>query len=209
MIVLYVLFILLMCLDNIWVYNKTCSLIAANEKQKAYILSIKSSMTMLILGCFAVFQFIQVSYSPNEYLKSNQMLNMFAVLCFISYLICDCVIGSIEYKKHLQTLSGYTHHIAYIFINIVSLVTGKYPLYMLYMIEELPTLLLSIGRYNKKYRNDIWFGLTFFLTRILYHIFLTWYLRDDKIIVAISLMVLPLHMYWFYGWCKALARRRK
>jgi hypothetical protein len=178
------------------------------EKQKAYILSIKSSVTMLFMGCLALMQFIKVGCDVEKYVKSDQLLNQFSVLFFTGYLICDCLIGSVDYPKYMKSLSGYTHHIAYIFINCVSLLTGKYPVYMLYMIEELPSVLLSIGSYKKKYRNDDVFGLTFFLTRILYHIILTWWLRKDTMITVISLLVLPLHIYWFYGWCTSTTKRR-
>lgn len=196
MIVLYVLFVLLMCVDNVFLYKRVTTENKLTMKQKAYILSIKSSLTMFILGCIAVVQFK----------AGNNPAAVLGVLYFISYLICDCVIGSIDYPKYLQTLSGYTHHIAYIIINMISLITGKYPLYMLYMIEELPTILLSIGSYNKEYRSDNLFGLTFFLTRIVYHIVLTWLLRNDTVIVTFSMMVLPLHVYWFYGWCRQRSR---
>lgn len=198
-------FIGLMCFDNILMYNQTVKNNKLTEKQKAYILSIKSSLTMFLLGCVSTIEFVRNNYTVN----SNQVVNQLGILCFISYLICDCVIGKAEYPKYMQSLSGYTHHIAYIIINIVSLISGQYGYYMLYMIEELPTILLSIGSYNKQYRNDNLFGLTFFATRIVYHVLLTWFLRHDKLIVIFSLLVLPLHVYWFYGWCNKFVRKKK
>lgn len=208
MIVLYVLFVLLTCLDNVWMYKTVTNNNQLTEKQKAYVLSIKSSLTMFVLGIAGLYQCWEAGGNLDEYSKNGLQLNKLAVLSFIGYLICDCVIGASDYKKYIQTLSGYTHHIAYIIINTISLISGKYPLYMLYMIEELPTILLSIGSYNKKYRSDTLFGLTFFLTRILYHVILTWWLRHDTTVLVFSMMVLSLHIYWFYGWCKARLRKR-
>ena len=73
-------------------------------------------------------------------------------------------------------------------------------LYFLYMIEELPTIFLSSGHYSKLFRNDNLFGLTFFITRICYHTYLTYKVRDNYLFLALGIMTLGLHSYWFKNW---------
>jgi hypothetical protein len=70
------------------------------------------------------------------------------------------------------------------------------------MISELPTVILSLGSYNKKFRNDSLFGLTFFTTRICYHIFLTYMFRKHSLLLGVALSALSLHIYWFWNWVK-------
>ncbi|NBO99354.1 MAG: hypothetical protein EBU90_04400 [Proteobacteria bacterium] len=72
------------------------------------------------------------------------------------------------------------------------------------MLEELPTVFLSIGSYNQRYRKDYTFGITFLLTRILFHAFLIYktYQNGSLLVSGLALLVLTLHTYWFYGWLK-------
>ena len=68
------------------------------------------------------------------------------------------------------------------------------------MIEEFPTMFLSTGSYNKELRKDNIFGITFLLTRILYHIYLTWKFRSNSMFLILGLLSLGLHTYWFKNW---------
>jgi hypothetical protein len=68
------------------------------------------------------------------------------------------------------------------------------------MLSELPTFLLSIGSFDSSFRNDKLFGITFFITRIVYHIILTIIFRKNNTMFYLSLAALSLHIYWFYGW---------
>ena len=70
------------------------------------------------------------------------------------------------------------------------------------MISEIPTFLLSLGSFDSYFRNDSLFGITFFITRIIYHIILTWIFRKHSSVLFISLSALGLHLYWFYTWFK-------
>jgi hypothetical protein len=98
-------------------------------------------------------------------------------------------------------LTGYFHHIVYIIVSIVSFRINAAGLYMLYLIEELPTIFLSTGSYNQLLRKDYTFGLTFFLTRIVYHIFLTWKFKTNFMFVTMGALSLSVHSYWFKNWC--------
>jgi hypothetical protein len=184
---------LIFCIDNCVTYTFAKTNSKLSIKQKAHVLSIKSSLTMFLLGLFFAYNHF-FSY------ETSNTLGEISILCFTAYLISDISVGHNEYHKHLCSLAGYAHHLIYICINVLSIVTGNGSLYLLYMVEELPTLLLSLGRYNSKYRNDTLFGATFLLTRIIFHLCLTYTLRSNTIVLYFALSVFPLHAYWFYRW---------
>jgi fumarate reductase subunit C len=197
--------ILLFCIDYYAIYNHTVkSNKNLTEKQKAHIISIKSTITLFLLSIYFNWKFVNSSCDLNTYLTSFDDSSSFVlelgIYNLMAYLIMDCVIGYLKYHKFMCTLSGYTHHIAYIFISILSFKLDMTKIYFLYMISELPTILLSIGQYNKRLRRDKSFGFTFFLTRIIYHMFLTYLFRENPFIVILGLLTLSLHIYWFKNW---------
>lgn len=175
------------------------------EKQRAYILSIKSSLSMFLIGVY--FNYHYFTSKCNESLffdnlesKGGMDFGKVIALYFTAYLIMDLYIGHYDYRKYMDSLSSYFHHIVYSIINILALYTGIFHVYFLHMLSELPTFIMAIGQFDTNYRNDNLFGLTFFLTRILYHIFLTWTFRHNTLILGLSLAALCLHIYWFKGW---------
>lgn len=175
------------------------------EKQKAYILSIKSSLIMFLIGIYFNYYYFSSGLNHENFinlLEEHDALNFgkLVILYFTAYLMMDIYVGNKEYKKYMQQLSGNFHHSVYILINMLSLYTGLYPLYLLHMLSELPTYLLSLGSFDSGFRNDKWFGLTFFTTRIGYHSILTYIFRHNKVMLGFSLAALALHVYWFYGW---------
>lgn len=175
------------------------------EKQKAYILSIKSSLSMFLIGLYFNYHYFtskcnETLYFENLESKGGMNFGKVIVLYFTAYLIMDLYIGHYDYRKYMDNLSGYFHHTIYSLINILSLYIGVFPVYFLNMLSELPTFIMSIGQFDQKFRNDYLFGLTFFLTRILYHIYLTWSFRHNTLILCISLAAFCLHVYWFKGW---------
>jgi len=137
-------------------------------------------------------------------LESKNGLNfgILVVLYFTGYLIMDVFIGRTEYPEYMKVLSGNFHHIVYSCVNIASLYFGVYPFYLLHMLSEIPTFILSLGSFDSKFRNDQLFGITFLCTRIIYHIILTYIFRKHSILFYVSLAALGLHIYWFSNWLK-------
>jgi hypothetical protein len=77
---------------------------------------------------------------------------------------------------------------------------------------ELPSFLMGIAQIHKPFRNDILFGISFFITRIVIHIAYIFYIALISFrgtwIFIIPLLPLPLHIYWFYEWCVQQLRKR-
>lgn len=204
----YVIIFALSCVEY-FIHYKFINYLRSDltEKQKAYILSIKSSVIMFLVGLYFNYYYFSSGLNYEGFinlLEEHESLNFgkLVVLYFTAYLMMDIYVGNNEYKKYMQQLSGNFHHSVYIIINMIALYTGLYPIYLLHMLSELPTYLLALGSFDPMFRNDNWFGLTFFTTRIGYHSILTYIFRHNNLMLGFSLAALALHIYWFYGWYK-------
>ena len=199
--------VILFCIDYFLIYKKTINENPKlTEKQRAHILSIKATLTLFLISCYFNYKFISANFNRNEYIISltnddNYILQL-SVLQLISYFISDTVIGFYKYHKYMCNLSGYTHHIVYIFVSILAIKQNNMSYYLLFMIEELPTIFLSNGNYNKNLRSNNLFGFTFFCTRILYHIYLVWIFRYNSMFLILGGLSLGLHSFWFKNWFK-------
>jgi hypothetical protein len=196
-IILSISFVFLFCIDYYYIYHYTVSKRNLTQRQKAYIMSIKASVTLFLLSLYFNYKFMKSS----DIGPGDQFVLKLGVLNLISYFIMDCSIGYYKYHKYLCSLSGYFHHIIYIFISLLSLKLNMASFYILFFIEELPTMILSIGHFNSNLRSDNLFGITFFITRILYHCFLIFYTYKHSILfVILGLLSFGLHSYWFKNW---------
>lgn len=131
--------------------------------------------------------------------------------------IMDIVLGLAFYREHLYMVTTWVHHSVYIWLMVL-LVTGDgyvatlpspyTPAFMCALLEELPTLILAIGTIFPQYRQDFAFGITFFITRIVFHSYLLFYMfRLDPPVIIIICYVNPLllHLHWFSGWLSKYA----
>jgi hypothetical protein len=139
-----------------------------------------------------------------------------------TFLIClwfgmvnvfDIVVGHFFYPKYLGLLTGYVHHIVFIWTMLASttgnglfMTTRPFATPFVFMlIEEFPTFLLALGSMFPRLRTDAGFGLSFFLLRIVYHsyfacyAFLNSHVVDGAILVLYA-MTLAMHLNWFYSW---------
>jgi betaine lipid synthase len=174
-------------------------------KQKAYILSIRTSILLSLYSLYYTYIFTKCKFDIETYnsklLTLDKTLHKNIVLFFTSYLIMDMLIGKYSYPQYMTNISGNIHHSVYICINYLIFKLNLQDIYILFYLEELPTVLLSIGQYNQVYRNDNLFGFVFFKTRILYHVFLLYKTYGiSKVSSIISFLALLLHTHWFKTW---------
>lgn len=202
----YLIILLLCCLEFFFHYRLINHIRKdLTQKQKAHILSIKSSLTLLLIGVYYNYYYFSSNFNEESFMnileqKDSMNFGKLVVLYFTAYLLTDIYIGNKEYPEYMNSLSGNFHHAIYTVINLLSLYIGVFPIYLLHFVSEIPTFLMSFGAFDSAYRNDSLFGATFFTTRILYHIFLTYVFRHHSLIFFLSLAALSLHIYWFYGW---------
>ena len=211
--VLSTAFVALFCIDYYLMYSNT---IKRNrnltEKQRAHILSIKASTTLFLISVYINYKYISSGFDVDGYTSGlsdgDNFLIKLGVFNLIAYLITDCYVGYQKYHKYMCTLSGYFHHITYTFISILAMYVDVPHLYLLFMIEELPTIFLSIGNYNKNIRQDYTFGFTFFITRLLYHAWLTWHFSFNIFFGGLGFLAFCLHAYWFKNWFSKYVLKR-
>lgn len=201
------------CYDYYYVYNYICNKLKdLSLKQCAYIVSIRSTGIMFLCGIYFNYIFYLSNYDKDEYINSlgwvSHIIGQTSILNFTAYLLMDCYLGYMYYPEFMTSLSGYIHHSIYLVINMCALYTGLYPLYLLYMILELPSFLLNIGSFNNSLRSDKLFGLSFFITRILYHIYLL-YVINVNTITLFGVPILGIHIYWFKNWVRYILYKKK
>jgi hypothetical protein len=130
---------------------------------------------------------------------------------FITYLIADIMFGFIYYPQHMDPWTGWFHHITYLVLIPVLLSNHVGGGFMITMCMELPTVFLSIGYIIPSLRSELLFGMVFFITRILFHLFFAYQLykvwSDRMGLVICSLLTFPLHVYWFGKWVQRQRNR--
>lgn len=186
-----------------------------NTKRLSWCISLVNSFVMTFIG---IIYFIhKISLVENFQLKSTNFLgsdNVSTITCiiFAVFNICDLLYGVIFYRKYLGILTAYVHHTLYIWLMCFA-VTGNgiiatnspfAPGFMWNVIEELPTFLLALGSIFPSLRTDFGFGFSFFILRILYHLYLTIYaIRSGAYgytVLFIYLLSFVQHLNWFYTW---------
>ncbi|KAL1916405.1 uncharacterized protein VTP21DRAFT_5596 [Calcarisporiella thermophila] len=181
-------------------------------KQRGWVLSLVASSVMT-LGCLPRLYdlFINAGFdirriSPES--PYTQMLSGF----FSAFLLMDLVLGVLFYRPYLDPLSGWVHHIAYLLLMGYLLNNGSCYGFILMCPLEFPTMLLSLGQINKKFRNDVFFGTAFFATRILYHgIMITQFYAyyPVRFFWKLTFLFYPMHLFWFYGFLRQQVRLAK
>ena len=105
------------------------------------------------------------------------------------------------------------HHIFYLGVLAWALSSHFTLGFCLFLPLEIPTFILAVGSLYPQRRSDWLFGLTFFITRICYHLLLfllVWEIKDPRlpvwVVVAVTFL---LHVYWFVLWVKGAVKRWK
>lgn len=136
-------------------------------------------------------------------------LSLHLAVAFLAYLFLDLSLGMLFYRSQMTILNGYFHHTIYSLMTLFAIHRRLPMVYLLYWPEELPMVLMSIGALNPAARVNMRFGLSYFVTRICWHIYLTASLWSHEMILGVlSLAVFPLNAYFFYGWVKQQLRKR-
>jgi len=113
----YILIFLLSCIDYYFHY-KFINYIKKDltKKQKAHILSIKSSLTLFLIGIFFNYYYFSSGCNQEKFftvLEEEDTLNFgkLVVLYFAGYLLTDIWVGHQDYPEYMKSLSGNFHHI--------------------------------------------------------------------------------------------------
>ena len=89
----------------------------------------------------------------------------------LAYFVIDCLFMHFVYPLTADFQSWF-HHIMFFGFMGSALYMDCTNIFLLFFVVELPTAILGIGRMWPSQRRDITFQVTFFLCRIVYHIYL-------------------------------------
>jgi hypothetical protein len=191
-------------LSKIWkisyiplVYLFKLSMDDHNTQAHSHLLSLVYSIITTLITPYS-FYLLYNNYWSSILINSKVVEFVFNIS--ISYFVSDLLVGMQYYPIILNEniITSYVHHISYISL----LVYGKYyniqHLFLFGLPYEIPTILLNIGHINKKFRNNIIFGILFFVFRVLYNAFLLYKIYkvyNDLFIFSVFTFIL--HCNWF------------
>lgn len=145
---------------------------------------------------------------PPELLYANDRLSRVLVRFFVTYLCWDSLLALTDYP----TVGGLTHHLPYLLFMGLSLWHSCPGMFVAFMPMELSTVFLASGIAWPQARNDLAFGLTFFLGRLVYHVWLwlrLYHTRASSPFLVWPFALLPyfIHLFWFFKWLRNYWRR--
>lgn len=202
-------------------------LVVKEEKKLSWVITLFNSGLLSVVGiCYAIvkspYHWPMFTLQPGHREIFHSIDNVSALMClwFALANAADIVFGFFFYRKYLQLLSGWAHHI--IFIWIMYMCTTGDGLFLtiqpfaatfaLSSLEEIPTFLLALGALFPQFRTDLGFGATFFIFRIAYHFYLMcagWIAGYDITLRVLHLLTFALHISWFNSWRNNYAKYRK
>eukprot|EP01147_Barroeca_monosierra_P005501 gene5501-162_t len=186
--------------------------LADRQRGTSWCITTTNAFFMLILSFQYAKNFIFESFSPSL-IWTDHRITRFTLTAFAVSLGLDLLFGCLFYPQHINFLSGWMHHILYLVLLAYLLSERVSCALMPALFEELPTFILGVGSMFPVFRNDIAFGVTFFLLRIVFHT-----IFSMRVIISNNNMDHPaassaavaccatllLHCYWFFGWCKRI-----
>jgi hypothetical protein len=203
---LYITCVSVFCCVQYTVFRTVSLRYTLTAKQTAYVISLFSSMSMSILALWSNYYLYTIGYDMYRYRFQantiNEIVSLISSSIFMSAMVMDTVIGTFYYPEAMRTLSGYVHHIFFIFANVLVYYYNGYTLMNLFLIDELPTMILAIGSVFPHLRSDFLFGVAMLSVRILYHGYLSLLNLTYLPAVAVTLPSLFAYIYWFKNWTK-------
>lgn len=172
-----------------------------NNEGNSHVLALIFSIITSILSPYSFY----VLYNNYLYNKINTKLVEFVYNLSFSYFSSDLIIGMQFYQESLNKniLTSYIHHLVYLGLLLYSKYYDKTQLVIILLPYEIPTILLSLGHINNRYRNNILFGILFFIFRIIFNLYIlykSYMVYNDLFIVSIFTFIL--HAYWFSKFVK-------
>ncbi|KAF8186545.1 hypothetical protein K438DRAFT_1835785 [Mycena galopus ATCC 62051] len=131
---------------------------------------------------------------------------------FQAYLTADMLVGGLCYRSQIGLLTGWVHHVLYILITETAIRSGWAHLFCLAAVMELPTFILGASTLLPALRSNVVFALTFFATRIAFHLVLLYGLVATpglRVPAGILVLVFPMHAMWFRGCVAGFVRRHR
>ena len=137
-----------------------------------------------------------------------------AVTVFLAYLLCDAAVGAVDYRQKVSFWLGWVHHAAYTVLCLHLMHANRTNAMSMFLLEEVPTAILALGRTGLMEGGDAAFGVSFVALRVLFHCYATrqlYVLRGHATLGnywLASLAAFALNIHWLWAWGRSVARRR-
>ena len=181
--------------------------------QKSWLISIISSGFLTIIGFYRVSRTIAgFDILTRDTIHSDDQLSLFAVIYFATCNLLDLILALFYYKDDMDILSGWIHHTFYFLFMVVLIRYHSTFGFSFVFIEEFPTLLLALGHVSSSLRNDLLFGISFIITRVIYH---GWFLyvlivKDyHSAYWKVTMLIMMLHIFWMIKWFQFMIKKAK
>lgn len=189
-------------------------------KKRCWILTTVASFVMCVASLPYLLDLITSGFDLQRLKPRTKTIAEPLAAFFVAYLVSDLTLGSIYYRKLINLSSGWIHHIAYTLLFSYWVHKGWAHVAAAAAIFELPTLIMGLASIYPPLRSNMAFSVTFFATRVFYHLALlicnvTEHGRNAPGIhgswgPTISLMVTyPMHLWWGYKCVCSIRRRMK
>ena len=153
--------------------SSTLPVSKAEEKARAWLLSLGISVLMSATGVIKVFEGVAALVTGglnafSLFVLSSDMIGEMMILFFMAFMCLDIAVGLLDYSALLRWDTGYVHHTVY-FLICCGLVSARWTnAFLLFGLIEVPTGILALGSIADEYRNDILFRATFFVFRLVF-----------------------------------------
>ncbi|KAJ3929196.1 MAG: hypothetical protein NXY57DRAFT_439722 [Lentinula lateritia] len=142
-----------------------------SSKQVAWIITTTASFVMTIASLPFVWDYFagrgdvkRVGAFPELAVPANRF--------FQAYLLTDLSLGAVYYRSQLNLFTGWSHHVIYLGIVEYAIRQKWAHIFCLAACMEFPTFVLGLATLFPRLRSNVFFAVSFFLTRIFFHIVL-------------------------------------
>lgn len=194
-------------------------------RARAWLLSLVVSLAVSILGVPYVIEVVQVTWRAYAasglgeaqvalygYLCTETSGSRQVALAFLGFMLVDLGVGFVDYRRHIDPLSGWAHHAVYVALVAYACRRRMTHLFVALSPLEIPTAMLALGSVAPHLRVDLPMGIAFAATRLGWLAFIGHVLPLFDGVSPLSVLVAPvfaLHTYWFRGWLRSYAKRRR
>jgi hypothetical protein len=200
-------------------------ILGKDEKRLSWVISLFNSGLMSAAGIiYAVMKtrshhWAALTFGAGGRAAFHTRDNFVVLVCiwFALANFADVAFGVMFYRRQLQFLTAWIHHPVFIWVMYCSTTgdatfaqVGPFAAFFgMVTLEEIPTFLLSLGTVFPACRTDAGFGITFFLFRIAYHIYVgaaAFYADVSIVPKVLVLLTLTLHAFWFSSWVSSYGK---
>ncbi|KAF9035107.1 hypothetical protein BDP27DRAFT_1245511, partial [Rhodocollybia butyracea] len=163
-------------------------------KQNSWIITTISSCIMTFASAPFVWDYLAARGDVTA-VRAFPELAVTSSRFFQAYLLADMSIGAVHYRGQLNIVTGWFHHVLYLGIIEYAIYQKWAYVFSLATCMEFPTFILGLATLFPRLRSNIFFAVSFFLTRILFHsiICIAYYLPKNRPLAPLTPLMTPTH----------------